>query len=61
MKEGDIVKVYQDPVLCQKLDGRVELLMKLKPEVGRQEYWRVKFIDDHDNFVTDRWINVDIH
>jgi hypothetical protein len=59
MKEGETVKVYQDPVLCTRLEGTAELLQKLKNKQGRQEYWRVKFIED--NFITDRWINVDIH
>ncbi len=59
MKEGDIVKVYQDPVLCTRLEGKAELRQKLKDEQGRQEYWRVEFVDDR--FVTDRWINLDIH
>lgn len=59
MKEGKIIKVYQDPVLCTRLEGKATLLQKLKDEQGRQEYWRVEFVGD--KFVTDRWINVDIH
>lgn len=59
MKEGDIVKVYHDPVLCTRLEGKVKLVQKRIKEQGRQEYWTVEFLDD--KFVTDRWINLDIH
>lgn len=53
MKSGDIVKVYEDPVTCLKLEGEAKILDV--PDSTRDiVYCMVKFISD--GFITHRWI-----
>ena len=59
LKKGDIVNVYHDPFTCQGLEGPAKLIKDLGTRGFKQEYWRVKLLDD--GFVTDRWINTEVN
>lgn len=45
---GDVVKVYEDPMTCEKLEGKAELLERLDPDPadGWNETWKVRFTED---------------
>ncbi len=51
LKKGDIVKIYQDPVTCKRLEGDAKLLKKH----FTVNFWKVKFISD--GFICDRFVN----
>ena len=55
-KIGDVVKVYEDPVTHEKLEGEAELFRHIPelddPELG--ERWAVLFTGDDD--LVQRWI-----
>jgi len=53
MKIGDIVWIYEDPVVKSKPEGQAKLLRKID-EGHSQDYWKVKFL--LDGFVTSRWV-----
>lgn len=67
MKEGDIVSVYRDPVSCEDLEGKAELVKRLRPfdPLDYIEYWSVRFLNDigdgRDDEVFSRFINTDNH
>ena len=56
--KNTVVKVYSDPISCEKLEGQAKLLKFIRAE-EKLEYWTVRFIKD--GFKTDRLINVDKH
>ena len=62
MKKGDVVKIYEDPGTCKKLEGEAKLLKRINPEYNAPEefldHWWVKFLDD--GFETNRLVNKDI-
>jgi len=65
MNIGDTVKVYEDPITCQRLEGTAELIEPGAPrntphEYDKREYWTVAFPED-DGAQYQRWINIDHH
>lgn len=57
MKKGDIVRIYEDPVTCQKIEGAAKLLKLENDNIPEQQFWKVRF--QHDYFITSRWIKRD--
>jgi len=57
MKTGMVVKVFEDPITCERLEGKAKLLKKHYTYAPGQEFWTVKFLQD--SFVCDRLINTD--
>jgi len=55
MKNGDIIKIYYDPLTKKDFEGEAKLIKKL-PFNGDNELWQVKFIND--GFVCDRFVNI---
>jgi len=51
LKKGDIVKIYQDPITCKKLEGNAKLLKKH----FTKNFWKVKFLSD--GFICDRFVS----
>lgn len=66
LRKGDIVRVYEDPSLGKKLEGKARLIrwegLKDAPEDGGNEHWTVLFIFDstgrrcRDEARVQRWI-----
>ncbi len=63
-KVGQVVKIYEDPVTCEILEGEASLISRIEKRSERsdREYWNVKFIlDPSDSPVCQRWVNIDNH
>lgn len=65
MRPGDIVTIYLDPVTEQRPEGDAELVKQRElesgvfnygPHTSTLEYWSVRFVDDQDKAVYDRFI-----
>ena len=54
MKVGDEVTIYEDPLTCQKAEGKGRLIQKLQDN-GEMEYWCVAFLSG-DRDQANRWI-----
>lgn len=52
-KDGDIVKIFEDPLTEQRLEGEAKLISKVREDNDR-EYWVVEFTRDHSR--CPRWI-----
>ena len=66
LKKGQVVKVYEDPITCDKLEEKATLVRSAIPFVDPSqvsgaacEYWWVNFPDSDGNFL--RWINKTNH
>lgn len=58
MKPRDIVKIYQDPITCRKLEGKAKLEEFISDE-NEYERWTVAFTDD--GFKATRAVNKEKH
>jgi len=56
MKSGDIVKIYEDPVTKQKLEGEAKLNHFIAKIGLNIERWQVIFIDDKYKMSVGRFI-----
>lgn len=55
MKKGQTVTIYEDPITCQKAEGKARLIELVRQDEGDGlTMWRVKFVDD--GFETTRTI-----
>lgn len=59
LRKGREVRVFEDPVSCQKFEGSAVLVDSLDEALGATEYWTVRFLSD--GAVCDRWINTENH
>ena len=60
MDQGDRVKVYHDPLMCEKLEGEAILLERHIARAHEPtELWEVEFVDDGE--LVTRWINIENH
>ena len=61
--KNTIVKVYEDPITCKKLEGEAKLLDYISTNheatSNETQYWTVRFIKDGQK--VDRFINVNSH
>lgn len=55
LEKNDVIMIYQDPVTCQKEEGKAELKKKIG-EDNNFEYWQVHFIVDYPTEIVDRKI-----
>ena len=55
---GTVVKVYEDPITCKKLEGEATLEFCWNTH-GETEQWHVRFKDEEGYF--SRAINKEIH
>ena len=49
LKSGMIVRVFEDPISCRKIEGRARLIKKHKDMTSfdRSEFWDVQFVADY--------------
>lgn len=45
LTRGDVVEIFEDPITCQKFEGKAKLLRKLD-DGEFFETWRVRFLED---------------
>jgi hypothetical protein len=51
MKQGETVTIYEDPITCQKSEGKAKLVRRIMVD-GDLEYWEVESLGEHFR----RWI-----
>jgi len=56
MTEGDVVKVYEDPITCEVFEGEAKLVSCFY-ENAEVEQWHVVFTDDVESGTMSRAIN----
>ena len=49
--EGDRVTIYQDPITCQKREGRATVVKVLREEEDGLVECLVRFIDETEEFI----------
>lgn len=58
MKKGDKVKVYLDPLICERLEGEATLTDRFSNNLTGLEAWNVIFTDDKEETKYFRHINI---
>ena len=61
MKRRDIVKIYEDPITCKKLEGIAKLYRRHDTALEGCERWDVVFLGEGDRSTYVREVNLTNH
>ncbi len=57
MEKGEIRMIFEDPLTCEKEEGKAKLIAgPAKMSTSQMEYWLVRFLSD--GYQVRRWIKI---